>query len=36
LQPKLLDGSEEEPVPVANVEQLIEWVAYRVIGEAGQ
>lgn len=33
LQPKLLDGTEEEPTPV-DVEQLAEWVAYRVIGEA--
>jgi hypothetical protein len=32
LQTQLLDGTEEEPVPVSNVEQLTEWVAYRVIG----
>ncbi|WIA30581.1 hypothetical protein OEZ86_000664 [Tetradesmus obliquus] len=34
-QPQLLDGIEEEPLPVSSVEQLTEWVAYRVIGPTG-
>lgn len=32
MQPQQMDGPDEEPIPT-DVEQLREWVAYRVIGE---